>query len=142
MKRFADLAETHISVVFFAGDKAYKLLKPVNLAFVDYSTVDSRLRAVADELTLNRRMAPDVYLGTADVMDNGEVVDRFLVMKRLPEDRRLTELVGDPDWDDNIRRIAPPGGPGSTLPSRLCQRLSRLRRALRWNRTGRTISWC
>ncbi len=106
MKPFADLAETHISVVFFAGDKAYKLLKPIKLAFVDYSTIDRRLRAVADELSLNRRMAPDVYLGTADVMDNGELVDRFLVMRRLPEDRRLTELVDDPDWDNIIRQIA------------------------------------
>lgn len=99
------VAETHISMVFFSADRAFKLLKPVTTSFLDFSTVDQRLVAIDDELTLNRRMAPDVYLGTADVVEHDEVVDRMLVMRRLPGDRRLTRLVTDADLDDHIRRV-------------------------------------
>lgn len=99
------VAETHISTVFFSADRAFKLLKPVRTSFLDFSTVDRRLRAVADELELNRRMAPDVYLGTADVLELDEVVDRMLVMRRLPADRRLTRLVTEPNVDDLIRQV-------------------------------------
>ena len=85
---YADIAETHISTVFFAGDRAYKLLKPVRMSFLDFSTGDRRLEAVARELQLNRRIAPDVYLGYADVVEAEAVVDRLLVMRRLPAERR------------------------------------------------------
>ena len=83
--------ETHISTVFFAGDRAYKLLKPVKTSFLDHLTTASRLAGIDDELALNRRLAPDVYLGTADVIENGAVVDRMLVMRRLPADRHLPD---------------------------------------------------
>ncbi len=99
------VAETHISTVFFSADRAYKLLKPVKTSFLDFSTTERRLEAIDDELLLNRRMAPDVYLGVADVEEHGQVVDRMLVMRRLPEDRRLTNLVRLPGLDDRIRQI-------------------------------------
>ncbi len=100
------VAETHISTVFFAGDRAYKLLKPVKTSFLDHSTTASRLAGIDDELALNRRLAPDVYLGTADVVEHGLVVDRMLVMRRLPADRRLTALVDSPEIHDRIRAVA------------------------------------
>ena len=53
--------------MFFVGDRAYKLKKPVKLAFLDFSTVAERERACRREVELNRRLAPDVYLGVADV---------------------------------------------------------------------------
>ncbi len=99
------VAETHISTVFFSTDRAFKLLKPLRTSFLDFSTVERRLQAVADELELNRRMAPDVYLGTADVLEMGEIADRMLVMRRLPDDRRLTRLVTDPNLEDLIRQV-------------------------------------
>ncbi len=99
------VAETHISTVFFSADRAFKLLKPLRTSFLDFGTTEKRLQAVDDELELNRRMAPDVYLGTADVVELGEVVDRMLVMRRLPDDRRLTDLVAGPDLDDLIRQV-------------------------------------
>ncbi|MEO1060123.1 MAG: AAA family ATPase [Actinomycetota bacterium] len=99
------VAETHISTVFFSADRAYKLLKPLATSFLDFSTTERRLAAVDDELRLNRRMAPDVYLGVADVEEHDEVVDRMLVMRRLPADRRLTALVTSPGLDDRIRQI-------------------------------------
>ncbi len=100
------VTETHISVVFFAADRAYKLLKPLKTAFLDYSTTEARLRAIDDELALNRRHAPDVYLGTADVIENGDIIDRFLVMRRLPEHRRITALVGHDDFEPCVRSVA------------------------------------
>ncbi len=100
------VAETHVSTVFFAGDRAYKLLKPVKTSFLDHSTIASRLAGIDDELALNRRLAPDVYLGTADVTEGGAVVDRMLVMRRLPADRRLTALVDSPEIQDLLRTVA------------------------------------
>ncbi|MEZ5407438.1 MAG: AAA family ATPase [Acidimicrobiales bacterium] len=100
------IAETHISTVAFIGERAYKLLKPLRNDFLDYSTTAARLGAVQAELTLNRRLSPDVYLGTADVVEGDEVVDRMLVMRRLPADRKLSNLVATPDRDDIIRQVA------------------------------------
>ena len=58
-----ELRETHSAVVAMVGDRAYKVKKPVRLPFLDFSTVGAR-RAVAErEVALNRRLAPDVYLG-------------------------------------------------------------------------------
>ena len=100
------VAETHVSVVFFTSDRAYKLLKPITTGFLDHAPRAARLRAAERELELNRRLAPDVYLGLADVEEHGQVVDRMIVMRRLPADRRLSSLVGAPDFDDQLRRVA------------------------------------
>ena len=103
VREFAGVAETHVSTVFFAGDRAYKLLKPIATAFLDHSVTADRLSAARREIELNRRMAPDVYLGEAEVFERGELVDRMIVMRRLPADRCLASLVDDPDFDDHVR---------------------------------------
>src|SRR5438067_11153897 len=90
---WADVHETHIGAVFLVGDRAYKLKKPVDLGFLDFSTREARERACHREVELNRRLAPDVYLGVADVTGPGGVRDRLVVMRRMPEDRRLSALV-------------------------------------------------
>ncbi|MER7542925.1 AAA family ATPase [Spirillospora sp. NPDC127506] len=91
----AAVSETHIGVVFFAGDRAYKIKKPVSLGFLDFSTRELRERACHEEVRLNRRFAPDVYLGVADVHGpGGGVCDHLVVMRRMPADRRLAALVG------------------------------------------------
>lgn len=87
------VAETHISTVFLTSRRAYKILKPVDLGFADFTGLSDRLAAVDDELTLNRRMAPDVYLGTADVHEAGELVDRMLVMRRMHDQHRLESIL-------------------------------------------------
>ncbi len=104
--RRATVAETHVSTVFFAGDRAYKLLKPVDLGFLDHTDPTTRIQAAYRELELNRRLAPDVYLGLADVVEGGVVTDRFVVMRRLPPEARLTELVGTGRFDDALRAVA------------------------------------
>ena len=55
--------ETHMSWVFMAGERVYKLKKPVRFAYLDFSTLDRRAAACRAEHLLNRRLAPDVYLG-------------------------------------------------------------------------------
>lgn len=98
--------ETHLSRLFLTPDRVYKQLKPVTTSFVDLAGLDDRLHATDREYELNRRIAPDVYLGTADVEEAGKVVDRFIVMRRLPADRQLDRLVGDPAFADRIREVA------------------------------------
>lgn len=91
---YAETRETHSAVVFLVGDRAYKLKKPVDLGFLDFTTRARRLDVLQDELALNRRLAPDVYLGISDVLDvDGTALDHLLVMRRMPEERRLTRLV-------------------------------------------------
>jgi hypothetical protein len=59
--------ETHISWVFLAGDRAYKLKKPVVMDFLDYGTAQRRRHMCREEVRLNRRLAPDIYLGVRGV---------------------------------------------------------------------------
>ena len=90
----AAIAETHCAVVVFVGDRAYKLKKPVDLGFLDFSTVGARRQACEREVVLNRRLAPDVYLGVADVTGpDGELCDAVVLMRRMPAGRRLSTLV-------------------------------------------------
>ncbi|HUN30525.1 MAG TPA: gluconate kinase, partial [Trebonia sp.] len=105
---YAQAAETHSAVVFFAGDRAYKLKKPVNLGFLDFSTTRARAAACAREVELNRRYAPDVYLGVAEVRGpDGEVCDHLVVMRRMPESRRLSALVqARAPVTDAVRQVA------------------------------------
>jgi aminoglycoside phosphotransferase family enzyme/predicted kinase len=90
----AELRETHISLVVLFGDRVYKLKKPVRLDFVDLSTREARERICHREVELNRRIAPDVYLGVADLVGpDGNRCDHLVVMRRMPDDRRLSTLV-------------------------------------------------
>lgn len=104
----AEIAETHSAWVVMLGDHAYKIKKPVHLDFLDFSTREARERAVHREVELNRRLAPDVYLGVADVTGpDGEVCEHVIVMRRMPAERRLATLVRDHvPLDDELRAIA------------------------------------
>ncbi len=92
-----DVRETHISRLFFTPDRVYKLLKPVATPFLDFVGTDDRIVAATNEFELNHRLAPDVYLGTADVEENRSLADRMIVMRRLPESRQLDRLATGPD---------------------------------------------
>src|SRR5271156_3070183 len=60
--------ETHVSLVFLAEERAYKLKRAVALPYLDFSTIEKRREACAAELTLNRRTAPQLYLGTRAIV--------------------------------------------------------------------------
>jgi uncharacterized protein len=104
----AAVAETHSAVVFFVGDRAYKVKKPVDLGFLDFRRRDVRRRVCHREVQLNRRLAPDVYLGVADVTGpDGELCDHVVVMRRMPAERRLSTLVRDgADVDRDLWQLA------------------------------------
>lgn len=96
------LVETHISYVFLAGPYAYKVKKPVDFGFLDYSTLEKRRHFCEEEVRLNRELCPDTHLGvvpitrTADgfaVGGDGEAVEYAVLMRRLPEARMLDRLV-------------------------------------------------
>jgi len=105
---FADARETHSAAVFLFGDRGYKVKKPVNLGFLDFSDRDRRLAVCRRELELNRRIAPDVYLGVAELsVPGGGPAEPVLVMRRMPDDRRLSRLaLGSEELDDDLRRLA------------------------------------
>ena len=86
---WADLAETHSAIVLFAGDRAYKLKKPVQFDFLDFSTRERREEAVRREVELNRRLAPDVYLGVSDVLDVSSIVTGKIRLSLEPRDLAL-----------------------------------------------------
>jgi hypothetical protein len=105
---FAAVCETHAAVVLLLGDRAYKLKKPVDLGFLDFSTLERRRAVCHREVELNRRLAADVYLGVADVLGpDGAPCDHLVMMRRMPADRRLSTLVraGAP-VTDHLRRLA------------------------------------
>jgi aminoglycoside phosphotransferase family enzyme/predicted kinase len=104
----ASVTETHVSVLFFVGDRVYKLKKPVSAGFLDFSTRELRLADCQREVELNRRLAPDIYLGVADVRGpDGEPVDHLVVMRRLPAERRLAALVrSGQDVTHCLRQVA------------------------------------
>jgi aminoglycoside phosphotransferase family enzyme/predicted kinase len=93
-----EVRHTHISVVFLAGPFAYKVKKPVNLGFLDFSTLARRRHFCEEEVSLNRRLAPEVYLGIVPISrtglgvqmeGRGELVEWAVKMKRLPEEATL-----------------------------------------------------
>jgi uncharacterized protein len=104
----AAVAETHISVLVFVGERVYKLKKPVSMGFLDFSAREAREMACHREVELNRRLAPDVYLGVADITGpEGVLCDHLVVMRRMPGDRRLAALVRDgTNVTEELRRIA------------------------------------
>ena len=101
-----ELVETHVSSLFFVGDRVYKAKKPIVTPFSDFTTVTARGVGCQREVELNRRLAPDVYLGVADVTMDGTTIDHLVVMKRLPEERRLAHRLGLPGALDDLRHIA------------------------------------
>ena len=62
-----EVIETHASIVFLAGDRAYKLKRAVKYSYLDFSTAEKRHRSCEDEVRLGRRLAPDVYRGVVPV---------------------------------------------------------------------------
>ncbi|MGO9046518.1 MAG: hypothetical protein ACLQFW_06460 [Xanthobacteraceae bacterium] len=95
--------ETHMSFVFLAGDRAYKLKKPVRFPYLDFSTLARREAACRAELSLNRRLAPDIYRGVVPLARSGrdelaiggggETVDWLVVMNRLDESQMLDRAI-------------------------------------------------
>ncbi len=95
--------ETHISWVFLTDDFAYKLKKPVRFDFLDFSTAQRRREACENEVKLNRRLAPGVYLGVVPIVvtarghlglgQRGTPIDWVVKMRRLPAGKSMDVLI-------------------------------------------------
>ena len=97
-----EMVQTHISVVLLGRERVLKLKKPVNFGFLDYSTLEQRRIACEAEVTLNQRLCEHTYLGVQPIgqveglpqlSNAGPVIDYAVLMKRLPADRMLDEMV-------------------------------------------------
>jgi aminoglycoside phosphotransferase family enzyme/predicted kinase len=98
--------ETHISWVFLTDRHAYKLKKPVRFDFVDFSLPAERRQACLDELRLNRRLAPDVYVDAIPITQEsngklrlggaGRELDWVVKMRRLPAYKSLDRVLKEP----------------------------------------------
>ncbi|MEA5509497.1 AAA family ATPase [Crocosphaera sp. UHCC 0190] len=96
-----EVMQTHSSVVFLTGDYAYKLKKPVNFGFLNYSTLDKRQHFLTQELNMNQVIAPDIYLEVLPITDDnkqlnlsgeGEIIDYILKMNQFPQNCLLINL--------------------------------------------------
>ncbi|HSF59212.1 MAG TPA: AAA family ATPase, partial [Candidatus Binatia bacterium] len=105
--------ETHISHLFFAGDLVYKIKKPVRFSFLDYATLGKRRYFLNQELQLNRRLAPSVYLAVMPISLDGASWrlggwstprEYTLIMRRLPERRMLPFLIRSGQVTDTMMR--------------------------------------
>jgi aminoglycoside phosphotransferase family enzyme/predicted kinase len=114
------VCQTHVSVVFLAGDYAYKIKKPVDFGFLDFTKLEERHRVCLEEVRLNRRLAPAVYLDVVAIVlgprglsvgGEGEAVEWAVKMRRLPDQAMLLSALqrgelGDEQLDALAERVA------------------------------------
>ena len=100
--RKVELAQTQISYVFLAGEYVYKIKKPVDMGFLDYTTLEKRRYYCQREVELNRRLCADTYLGVIPITKEqgryilggkGEALEYAVRMRRLPQDRMMDALL-------------------------------------------------
>lgn len=118
-----EIIQTHLSIVCLVGDRVYKLKKPIVLPFADFSTLEKRLGFCEQELRLNRRLCPEIYLEVVPLVKlddgglrfvpggekpaDGDIVDFAVHMVRMPAGRMLDVLLEeDAVPDGQIRTIA------------------------------------
>jgi len=96
------IEETHISTVFLTGDFVYKIKKPVDFGFLDYTTLEKRYQYCKQEVLLNRRLSEDVYLDVVSITEestgytlngSGEPVEYAVKMRQLQKKRTMLQLL-------------------------------------------------
>jgi len=94
--------ETHISTVLLVGDYAYKLKKPYNLGFLDFTTLEARHYYCEEELRLNRRLAPNLYMSVVAITGSvdaphfdgkGKIIEYAVKMRRFPQENLLLNVL-------------------------------------------------
>jgi aminoglycoside phosphotransferase family enzyme len=97
-----DLLQTHISYLFLAGELVYKVKKPVDFGFLDFTTLEKRRHFCQEEIRLNKRFSPEVYLEAVRISrvgdafrlgDDTEVIEYAVKMRRINEDHMLYRLL-------------------------------------------------
>src|SRR6266567_4463140 len=96
------LVQTHVSFIFITDAFVYKIKKPVDFGFLNFSTIDRRRFYCNEEVRLNRRLSPGIYLGVVEVRetdggaaftDSGPILDYAVKMRRLPAERMFDRLL-------------------------------------------------
>lgn len=112
--RSVRLIQTHVSFLFITDSFVYKVKKPVDFGFLNFTTLDRRRFYCEEEVRLNRRLCPDIYLGVAELREtadgavfdgNGPVIDYAVKMKRLPEERMLDRLLAENGTTEEEMRL-------------------------------------
>jgi aminoglycoside phosphotransferase family enzyme len=97
-----ELVQTQMSFLFLTGEYVYKVKKPVDLGYLDYSTLEKRRFFCRQEIELNSRLCPDAYLEVVPIVSRqgqiylggeGEVIEYAVKMKQLPADRMMDKLL-------------------------------------------------
>lgn len=97
-----DILQTHISFVVLTGKYAYKIKKSVNFGFLDFSTLEKRKYFCEEEIRLNKRLCPDIYLDVIPITiknddlelnGDGEIIEYALKMKEFSQDKIMTNLI-------------------------------------------------
>ncbi len=111
-----DMLQTHISYLFIAGEYVYKVKKPVNFGFLDYSTLEKRKFYCGQEIKLNSRLSPEIYLGVSEIVScksilsldgKGKIEEYAIKMSRLPPDMMMDRMIFDKRIDRAIiKKIA------------------------------------
>ncbi len=111
------IVQTHISIVFVADEFVYKVKKPVDFGFLDFSTLEKRQYYCSQEVELNSRLSNDVYLGVLPVMfdgrmhtlkqGTGETVDYAVKMRRIPDDKLMKSVFDNKELSSShLEKIA------------------------------------
>ena len=94
------LLQAHVSFLFITDNYVYKIKKPVDLGFLNFTSIDRRRFYCNEEVRLNRRLCPEIYLAVVEVLESasratfrgeGKVIDYAVKMNRLPEERMLDQ---------------------------------------------------
>jgi aminoglycoside phosphotransferase family enzyme len=100
--RVVKFIETHISLLFLTGNHVYKVKKPVDFGFLDFTSLEKRKLFCEQEVKLNRRLSPDIYLGVVKITregnrilldGKGELVEYAVKMKQIPEEFLMDKLL-------------------------------------------------
>ncbi len=100
--RVIKFIETHISLLFLTGKHVYKVKKPVDFGFLDFTSLEKRKLFCEEEVRLNRRLSPDIYLGVVKITregnrifldGEGELVEYAVKMKQIPEEFLMDKLL-------------------------------------------------
>jgi len=111
-----ELVQTQMSFIFLTGEYVYKVKKPVNLGYLDYTTLEKRHFFCRQELELNRRLCPDVYLAVVPIVEEkgelriegqGKAIEYAVKMKELPGERMMDVLLsGGQVTREMVARVA------------------------------------
>ena len=104
------IIQTHASLVFLTGDYVYKIKKSVNFGFLDYSTLDKRKHFIEEELRLNQKIVPELYLEVVTIRSNdrkliidgsGDIVEYALKIRQFPQENLFSNLLKAGKLDEN-----------------------------------------